>query len=269
MIVAEKVAVVTGGAGGIGAALSQRLLEAGASVVLTDLDADRVADVVARLEAIAPGRVAGLAGDCSRTDDIVKVLGLATERFGEVDLYAANAGVGLGQGLEASDEDWATSIDVNLLAHVRAARLLVPGWLERGHGYFLSTASAAGLVTQIGSATYSATKHAAVAFSEWLAVTYGARGIAVSCLCPMGVNTAMLTGGADSDSEDARRGSKAVIEAGGVLEPLDVADVVVAALAEERFLVLPHPEVLDFFRRKGSDYDRWIGGMQRYQDSLG
>ena len=125
------------------------------------------------------------------------VVALAEERFGPVDLYAANAGVGLGgAGLDAPDEQWTASLEVNVLAHVRAARVLVPGWVERGHGYFLSTASAAGLVTQIGSATYSVTKHAAVAFSEWLSVTYGAQGVAVSCLCPMGVNTPMLTGDA-------------------------------------------------------------------------
>ncbi len=196
------------------------------------------------------------------------VLDLAVERFGPVDLYVANAGVGLGQGLESSEEDWSTSLDVNVMAHVRAARLLVPGWLERGRGYFLSTASAAGLLTQIGSPTYSVTKHAAVAFAEWLSVTYGTRGIAVSCLCPMGVNTAMLNGGADSDDPTARQGARAVTEAGGVLEPLDVADVVLDAIDDERFLVLPHPEVLEFYRRKASDYDRWLAGMRRYQDTL-
>ena len=146
--------------------------------------------------------------------------------------------------------------------------MLVPGWVERGHGYFLSTASAAGLLTQIGSPTYSVTKHAAVAFAEWLSVTYGNRGIAVSCLCPMGVNTAMLNGGSESDDELARMGAKAVTDAGGVLEPLEVADVVIKAIGTEQFLILPHEEVLEFYRRKGSDYDRWLAGMRRYQDSL-
>lgn len=269
MKVQGRVAVVTGGAGGIGAALAQRLLEHGSSVVVTDLDDVRVKDVVERLDAVAPGRVAGVAGDCADEEDIRRVLDLAAERFGPVDLYAANAGVGLGQGLEATEAEWDTSIDVNVRSHVRAARLLVPAWLERGEGYFLSTASAAGLVTQIGSATYSVTKHAAVAFSEWLSVTYGSRGIAVSCLCPMGVNTDMLNGGAESDDETARRGAKAVTEAGGVLEPLEVADIVLEGIDAERFLILPHPEVLEYFRRKGSDYDRWIAGMRRYQESLG
>lgn len=268
MIVEGSVAIVTGGSGGIGSALAQRLLEHGASVVVTDLGAERVAQTVAALEPFAPGRVAGLAGDCSDEQHVRAVIDLATERFGPVDLYAANAGVGLGQGLDSSEHDWDTSIDVNVLAHVRAARLLTPGWLERGRGYFLSTASAAGLLTQIGSPTYSVTKHAAVGFAEWMSVTYGSRGIAVSCLCPMGVNTDMLNGGAESDDETARMGARAVTDAGGVLEPLEVADIVIKAIGTEQFLILPHPEVLEFYRRKGSDYDRWLSGMRRYQDSL-
>lgn len=268
MIIEGKVAVVTGASGGIGSALAQRLLENGARVVVTDLDEVRVKATVAELEKIAADRVVGLAGDCSVDVDIRAVLDLAADRFGPVDLYAANAGVGLGQGLESSEDDWSVSIDVNVLAHVRAAKMLVPEWLERGSGYFLSTASAAGLVTQLGSPTYAVTKHAAVAFAEWLSVTYGRRGIAVSCLCPMGVNTAMLNGGAESDDETARMGAKAVTEAGGVLEPLEVADIVLAGIDSEKFLILPHAEVLEFYRRKASDYDRWIAGMQRYQDTL-
>ncbi len=268
MKAAGRVAIVTGAAGGIGGALAQRFLEAGAKVVVTDLGEERIAGTVAALERIGPGRVAGLAGDCSVTEDIRAVIDLAADRFGPVDIYAANAGVGLGQGLESSEEDWAVSIDVNLLAHVRAAKMLVPEWLERGGGYFLSTASAAGLVTQIGSPTYAVTKHAAVGFSEWLSVTYGSRGVRVSCLCPMGVNTAMLNSGSSSNDEVARMGARAVTEAGGVLEPLEVADIVLDGLDKENFLILPHPEVLEFFRRKGSDYDRWIAGMRRYQESL-
>lgn len=268
MIVEGSVAIVTGASGGIGSALALRLLEHGASVVVTDLDADRVAATVTELEPAGAGRVVGLAGDCSVEVHVQALIDLAEQSFGPVDLYAANAGVGLGQGLESSESDWETSIDVNVLAHVRAARLLTPGWLERGHGYFLSTASAAGLLTQIGSPTYSVTKHAAVAFAEWMSVTYGSRGIAVSCLCPMGVNTAMLNGGAESEDETARMGAKAVTEAGGVLEPLEVADIVLKAIGTEQFLILPHEEVLEFYRRKGLDYDRWLAGMRRYQDTL-
>jgi NAD(P)-dependent dehydrogenase (short-subunit alcohol dehydrogenase family) len=266
--IADKVAIVTGAGGGIGAAVAQRFVEAGARVVLTDLQADKVEQVVKELDQARPGAVTGLAADVSKTADIQRSIDAAREAFGPVDLYVANAGVGGGVGLEASEEDWTLALDVNVLAHVRAAKLLVPGWLERGSGYFLSTASAAGLLTQIGSPTYSVSKHGAVAFAEWLSVTYGDCGIAVSCLCPMGVNTAMLTGGSDSSDAVAQQAAKAVTSAGGVLEPLDVADVVLEAIDDERFLVLPHPEVLEFWRRKTNDYDRWLNGMRRYQGSL-
>lgn len=269
MKIDNSVAIVTGAGGGIGAALCRRLVENGARVVATDLDGERLDKEVAAIRADHPDAIVGIAGDCSATDHIRASIELAESSFGPVDLYAANAGVGgLGENLDSTEEDWQTSIDVNLMAHVRAAKLLVPGWIERGSGHFLSTASAAGLLTQIGSATYSATKHAAVAFAEWLSVTYGDRGVGVSCLCPMGVNTNMLNSGATSDSEIARKGAKAVTEAGMVLEPLEVADMVIEALGTDRFLILPHPDVLEFFRRKASDYDRWLRGMRRYQESL-
>jgi NAD(P)-dependent dehydrogenase (short-subunit alcohol dehydrogenase family) len=263
-----KVAIVTGAAGGIGAALAQRLVENGARVVVTDLDEARVTAVAKELSGSHPGSIVAAAADASSEQDLIRLITLAEDSFGPVDIFAANAGVGFGVGLESSDADWQTTIDVNVMAHVRAARLLVPGWLERGSGYFLSTASAAGLLTQIGVPTYAVSKHGAVAFAEWLAVTYGDRGIAVSCLCPMGVNTNMLNAGAESDDATSRAGSKAVTDAGDVLEPLDVADFVLDAMDEERFLVLPHPDVLEFFRRKSSDYDRWIAGMQRYRRSV-
>lgn len=270
MKIDQSVGIVTGAGGGIGAALCRRLIENGARVVATDLHADRLQEAVDLIAADHPGAIVALAGDCSRTDHIRATIALAESTFGApVDLYAANAGVGgLGEGLDSTEDDWQVSIDVNLMAHVRAAELLVPGWLERGSGHFLATASAAGLLTQIGSATYSVTKHAAVGFAEWLSVTYGSRGIGVSCLCPMGVNTAMLNGGAESDSAVARQGAKAVTEAGLVLEPLEVADIVVDKLGTDEFLILPHPDVLEFYRRKGLDYDRWLRGMRRYQDTL-
>ncbi len=263
-----SVAIVTGAGGGIGAALCRRFVEQGARVVATDLDEGRLKEEVDAIAADHPGSIEALAGDCSDVEHIRATIALAESAFGPVDLYGANAGVGLGENLDATPSDWQTSIDVNVMAHVRAAELLVPGWLERGSGHFLSTASAAGLLTQIGSATYSVTKHAAVAFAEWLSVTYGSRGIGVSCLCPMGVNTAMLNSGADSDSAAARQGAKAVTQAGLVLEALEVADIVVESLGTDEFLILPHPDVLEFYRRKGSDYDRWLRGMRRYQDSL-
>jgi NAD(P)-dependent dehydrogenase (short-subunit alcohol dehydrogenase family) len=169
--------------------------------------------------------------------------------------------VAIGEDEQTAEVVWKTAFDVNIRAHIIAARLLVPGWLERGSGCFVATASAAGLLTQIGSAPYAVTKHAAVAFAEWLSVTYGDRGIHVSCICPMGVDTAMLAGTRDTSA------GAAVTTAGAVLPAEAVADAVVEALAAERFLVLPHPEVLDFFRRKGSDYDRWLGGMRRLRRS--
>jgi NAD(P)-dependent dehydrogenase (short-subunit alcohol dehydrogenase family) len=268
MRVKDKVAVVTGAAGGIGEALAQRLLESGARVALTDVDDGRLAATSARLLDAHPDAVVQAPGDASDEAHLRDLLGAAEAAYGPVDLYFANAGVGGGVDLDATDAEWQQALDVNVLAHVRAARLLVPGWLARGGGYFIGTASAAGLLTQIGSATYSVSKHGAVAFAEWLAVTYGSRGVRVSCLCPMGVNTDMLNSGASSDDRTRRAGARAVMDAGDVLEPLEVADRVVDAVGEERFLVLPHPEVLEFFRRKGADYDRWIRGMQRYQESL-
>lgn len=159
-------------------------------------------------------------------------------------------------------------IDVNLRAHIRAAQLLIPDWVERGEGYFISTASAAGLLTQIGSATYAVTKHAAVGFAEWLAISYRDSGVRVSCLCPMGVNTELLYGGEKSGDPRGVAATRAVTSAGAVLEPAQVARDVLAAIDEERFLILPHAAVADMFRQKAADYDRWLRGMRRYQASL-
>ena len=196
------------------------------------------------------------------TPHVGALIEAAEAAFGPVALFCANAGVAIGAELEPDDAVWDRALDVNVRAHVVAARQLVPRWLERGGGYFLATASAAGLLTQIGSAPYAVTKHAAVAFAEWLSVTYGDRGIGVSCLCPMGVNTAMLNGG---DDDRRARGHDG---AARVLEPEQVAAAALDAIAAERFLVLPHPEVLEFFRRKASDYDRWLAGMRRLQGRL-
>ena len=265
----QHVAVVTGAAGGIGAALAQRLLESGARVVISDLDADRLEDRATELRAVAgPEAVVAVAGDASAEADIARLVDAAEDAFGPVDSYYANAGVGDGSGLAADDDQWQRALDVNVLAHVRAARLLVPGWLERGRGYFVSIASAAGLLTQIGSATYSVTKHGAVGFAEWLAVTYGDRGIGVSCLCPMGVDTDMLRTGMASEGDEDRTAIAAVTGAGDVLDPLTVADEVLEAVAQRRFLVLPHADVHEFLRRKVDDHDRWIRGMQRYRGQL-
>jgi NAD(P)-dependent dehydrogenase (short-subunit alcohol dehydrogenase family) len=261
MELSGKVVAVTGGASGIGRALAQRFASEGAKgVVVADLDADGARTVA---EGIGTAAI-GVGCDVAAVEQVRALIASTEEAFGPIDLFCANAGVGQGTGLDTPDDVWARAFDVNVRAHVVAARLLMPGWLERGEGYFLSTASAAGLLTQIGSAPYSVTKHAAVALAEWLAVTYGSQGIRVSCLCPMGVDTAMLNAGLDAGEREGL-GARVVAATGNVLQPEDVADTVVEALREERFLILPHPEVLEFFRRKGSDYDRWIAGMQRLQ----
>ncbi len=186
------------------------------------------------------------------------LLGAAESAFGPVDLFCANAGVAVGTDL-ATPAEWDLAFGVNVRSHIVAAERLLPGWLERGHGYFLTTASAAGIASQIGSAPYAVTKHAAVAFAEWLSITYGHRGVGVSCLCPMGVATAMLDQGGD------QLGFRVVKDAAPVLDPADVAQAVVDGINAERFLVLPHPEVLEFFRHKAADYDRWLRGMRRLQ----
>lgn len=268
MIVDGKVAIVTGAGAGIGAALTQKLVENGARVVAADLNAEKVSEVSNRLNAQVADSVVGIGTDVCVAAGIEDLISTAESSFGPVDLYFANAGVGGGVGLDAGEDAWDLALQVNVMAHVRAAQLLIPGWVERGSGYFVSTASAAGLLTQIGSATYSVSKHAAVAFAEWLLITYGDQGVAVSCLCPMGVNTDMLNGGTDSADESERKAAKAVTDAGGVLEPLEVADIVLEAIGDERFLILPHREVQIFWQRKSGDYDRWLIGMCRYQESL-
>ena len=259
-----KVVVVTGGASGIGRALAHRFAADGArGVAVADIDAEGARVVAGHITADG-GQAIAVGCDVADPGQVEDLIAEAERAFGPVDLFCANAGVGQGTGLDTPDDVWEQAFDVNVRAHVFAARRLVPGWLERGEGYFLSTASAAGLLTQIGSAPYSVTKHAAVAFSEWLAVTFGRHGIRVSCLCPMGVNTNMLNAGLDLADKQGL-GARVVAAAGEVLEPEDVAQIVVEGLRAEQFLILPHPEVLEFFRRKGSDYDRWLGGMQRLQ----
>ena len=258
----DRVAVVTGGASGIGRALALRFAAEGArAVVVADLAEDGAAAVA---EEIGTDAAAGVACDVSDEEQVRSLIARAEERFGPVDVFCANAGIATGQGLDAPDEVWDEILAVNVRAHIIAARQLVPGWIERGSGYFVSTASAAGLLTQIGDAPYAVTKHAAVAFAEWLSITYGDRGVRVSCLCPMGVNTPLLMGGLEMEGDEGV-GARVVQTAGRILEPDDVAREVVEAMRAERFLVLPHPEVLEFFRHKGSDYDRWLAGMRRLQ----
>ncbi|WP_028479183.1 SDR family oxidoreductase [Nocardia sp. CNY236] len=266
MEISGRVAIVTGAGAGLGAALASRLVAAGARVVLADLDGESAAALARTLGSSA----VAVAGDMTDETVIRASIERAEADFGPVDLYFANAGVGGGGGEATTDQEWAATLEINVMAHVRAARLLVPGWLERGNGYFVSTASAAGLLTQLGSAPYSVSKHAAVGFAEWLSVTYGDRGIRVSCVCPMGVDTQLLYGDFASSRypAEAELAMKAVTSAGPVLSPDRVAEVVLAGVADERFLILPHPEVSKMFQQKGSDYDRWLHGMRRFQASL-
>ncbi|WP_209325369.1 SDR family oxidoreductase [Brevibacterium renqingii] len=262
--------IVTGAAGGIGAALAAKLISRGASVVLADLS-PTVKQTAEHLAAGSHGDSDGAGphahswvGDVSSVAGVGELIAFADNRLGGVDMYFANAGIIGPAMLGDSDAEWDAIIDVNVRAHIRAAQALVPRWKAAGSGYFVATASAAGLLTQIGSAAYSVTKHASVGFAEWLSVTYRDDGIRASVVCPMGVNTNLL-GDAGAGGGAAQR---AVTEAGTVLEPEQVASIVIDAVEHEQFLILPHPEVLEMYRMKGSDYDRWLRGMSRYQTRL-
>lgn len=260
--------VVTGGASGIGRALVEQFASAGArAVVAADVDGEGAKEVAST---VASHDVAALAVTCDVSDPsaVVALIDEAEAAFGVVDLFCANAGVAGGGGLlEATWDDWQQAVDVNVLAHVAAARRLVPAWLERGSGYFLSTASAAGLLSVVGGAAYAVTKSAAVAFAEWLAITYGDRGVGVSCLCPSAVDTQMLAAGLAADGE-VGVGMRIVTTSLPVLSPADVAGAVVAGLADERFLILPHPEVGPMYAARACDPDGWISGMQQLRRSM-
>jgi NAD(P)-dependent dehydrogenase (short-subunit alcohol dehydrogenase family) len=256
MDLAGRVVVVTGGASGIGRGLARRFAAEGAAgVAVADLDGDGATAVADEIDGL------GLAVDVAIEDELAEVIAATEARFGSIDLFCSNAGIAMLGGAEVPDDDWRRIVDINVMAHVHAARLLLPRWIERGEGYFLNTASAAGLLTQLGSAPYSVTKHAAVAFAEWLTITHGHQGIKVSVLCPQGVRTAMTIPMGDDEGGN-------VIAVDGMLEPEDVADAAVAGLADERFLILPHAEVGEYFLRKATDYDRWLGGMRRLQGRL-
>ncbi len=246
-------AVVTGGGSGIGAALARRLAAGGAKVAVNDRDGDRAAAVA--------GEVGGVArpGDAASDEGARVLVEAARGALGDVDLFCANAGVGTGGGPEAPDPDWDQAWQVNVMGHVHAARHLLPGWLERGSGHFLATVSAAGLLTMPGAAPYAVTKHAALAFAEWMALTYGGRGIRVQALCPQGVRTPMLTA--------SGRLGRALLEPDAI--PAEqVAEVTVAALGGGPFLVLPHPEVAGYYAQRAADPDAWLAGMQRLQARL-
>ena len=254
MQIRDKVVVVTGGANGIGRALCLRFAAEGARlVVVADLDEDNGFKTVQQIE---EGRGAFFCCNAAAKDQMEFLVRTVTGIHGRIDIFCSNAGVGEAGGPEADDASWKRSWDVNVMSHVYAARLVLPQMLERKEGYLLQTVSAAGLLTQIGSAPYSVTKHAALGFAEWLSITYGDQGIRVSALCPQGVRTNMLL-----KSDFA--GSAFLLQT--ALETEQVADAVVQAMAEEKFLILPHPEVAKYFQNKANDYERWLRGMRKLQ----
>ena len=254
MKITDKVCVVTGAASGIGKALAVRLAKEGArGVVCADLN-----ETGARAVAASVGGL-GLRCDAGQESDMNALVVAALERYGALDIFCSNAGIIGRHGLDASLKEWRRTMDVNFMAHVLAARAVVPVMLKQGGGYIVATASAAGLLMQVDSATYTVSKHAAVAFAEWLSVNYAERGIRVSCLCPQGVRTPMLLGPSGNRKSFLSEGS---------VSAEDVAARVVEAIEAERFLILPHPEVATYFQRKAADYDRWIRGMRRLQGKI-
>lgn len=250
MQLTDTVAVITGGGSGIGAALARRFAAEGAAHIVV---VDRAPDTA---EAVA-AEVGGTAEQVDVTDPgaVQDLVDRTLGAHGRIDLFASNAGIATGGGLD-DDEMWQRVLAVNTLAHVYAARAVLPAMLNRGSGYLLQTASAAGLLS-ISDASYAVTKHGAVAFAEWLSITYGDRGIRVSCFCPMGVRTNMLLGSVSEADQPALLA--------GAVSPEAAADAVAQGLEEERFLILTHPEVLEYMRRKSADYDRWLHGMRRFQ----
>ena len=251
-----KVVVVTGGGNGIGEGLVRRFAAEGARVLAADLDGDAVTRVAGETGAVAA------TADVSVEGDVIRLVETAESELGPIDLFCSNAGIGPSGGLDMPDETWQKVWEINTMSHVYAARACLPGMLARGEGYLLQTVSAAGLLTNLGAAAYSVTKHAALALAEWISVTYGDRGIKVSALCPQFVQTDLLRDLA---------GDPAVAQwvKASTIEVADVAEAVVKGLEAEKFLILPHPEVETFFQRKATDYDRWLAGMRKLQASLG
>lgn len=253
MRVAGRVVVVTGAGSGIGAALARRFSREGASiVVVADIDLDAATKVAEEIDGHA-FRV-----DVADEDSNRQLIEEVEANFGPIELFCANAGIAFEGDEQSPDDVWDRMLGINFKAHVFAARHLIPLWTGRGGGYLLVTASAAGLLSNIGAAQYTVTKHAAVAFAEWISITYGDRGIKVSCLCPQGVRTPMLEQG----------GAVAELLAGTALTAEEVAEVVVDGIDAERFLILPHPEVADYMLAKATDRDGWIAAMQRLQARL-
>jgi NAD(P)-dependent dehydrogenase (short-subunit alcohol dehydrogenase family) len=274
MDITKRVAVVTGGASGIGRSICLALAAAGAGgVAVADIDGPGAAKVAAEIEA-AGHRAVAVPTDVATESD-VQALVAATEReLGPVDLFFSNAGILVAGGVEVPDEAWSRIWAINVHSHVYAARALLPGMLARGRGYLIITASAAGLLSQLGSAPYAVTKHAAVALAEWLSITYGEQGLVVSCLCPQAVTSNLAATSRRELGEDAwpaeigATGGSAQAAVDGVLEPEAVADIVLAAVLAEQFLILPHPDVATYERRRADDRERWLRGMRRMQARL-
>jgi NAD(P)-dependent dehydrogenase (short-subunit alcohol dehydrogenase family) len=245
--------IVTGAARGIGAALARAFAAEGARVVVNDVDADAARALAEELGAFA------VLGDAATETGVSLLVGSARELLGSIDVYCANAGIGPAGTEQAPENVWSAAWDINVMAHVRAARELVPGWLERGSGCFVSTVSAAGLLTMLGSAPYAVSKHAALAFAEWLAATYRHRGVRVHAVCPQGVRTRML--------EESGPGGQALLAANAI-EPEQVAQAVIRGLSEDKFLILPHPDVAEYYAARAADPDRWLGGMNKLQRGI-
>lgn len=249
----DKIIVVTGAAGGIGRAMARRFAAEGAAqVVCTDVDLIGAQETSQDIRGIAR-RV-----DVASEADIAGVIEEVEDQIGPIDLFCSNAGIVVGGGTEVPDASWQKIWDINVMSHVWAARHLVPRMTERGGGYLLNTSSAAGLLNQVGSAPYGVTKHAAIGLAEWLAISHGDQGIKVSVLCPQAVRTEMTRGLEDH-----------VASIDGMIEPETVAEACVEGLRDERFLILPHPQVLDYIRLKTEDYDRWLGGMRKLNRLFG
>jgi NAD(P)-dependent dehydrogenase (short-subunit alcohol dehydrogenase family) len=251
----DKLIVVTGAGSGIGRSLVKKFIAAGArTVIAADINADAARQTAEELGCVP------MTADVAREEDVLRLIDDTERKFGPIDLYCNNAGVAMGASEQSPTEEWQKIWEINVMAHVFSARHLVPRMIARGGGHFLNTASAAGLLNQIGGAAYGTTKHAAVGFAEWLALTYAHQGIKVSLLCPQAVRTAMT---ADTEDPATRAAST-----DGMMEPDELADIAVEHLARDAFLILTHDEVKGYMQRKASDYDRWIGGMNRLAQKL-
>jgi NAD(P)-dependent dehydrogenase (short-subunit alcohol dehydrogenase family) len=248
MVLQGRTVVVTGAGHGIGRALAIRFAREGARVAASDIDQSAALKTAEEAGGLA------FHTDVSREADIRALTDAVTEALGAIDLFCSNAGIFIEGGVDAPDADWDRIFAVNYKAHLYAARAVLPQMIARGEGYLLQVVSAAGLLTQIGSALYAVTKHAALALAEWIAMEHGEQGIRVSCICPQGVRTRMLLG---------EHGDKASFLKAGSVSVEEVAEAAVEGIRAERFLILPHPEVLEYFRRKSADYDRWLRGMRR------